>query len=82
MINIEECKLSKRLGKTRRNVRWSRGRKGTRHHSSRIVLKGSQPKMRPKYQKHWEKGQGNILLNVGAMREIACIKISLTEEKE
>jgi hypothetical protein len=38
--------------------------------------------MNPECQKHWEKGQGNNLLNVGVVREITCIEISLIEEKE
>jgi hypothetical protein len=41
MISIRESLLSKYLGKTRINSIWSRGRRGTRHHFSEIVIKGS-----------------------------------------
>jgi hypothetical protein len=45
MINIEEDQLSKRLGKIRIKVRWSRGRRGTNHHSSEIILRDNQLQM-------------------------------------
>jgi hypothetical protein len=47
MINIEEEKNSKSLGKTRRKTIWRRGRKGTIHPSSRIILRGRQIKINP-----------------------------------
>jgi hypothetical protein len=39
MINIMEHLLSKELGKTRRSLRGNKGRRGTSHHFSEIVLK-------------------------------------------
>jgi hypothetical protein len=43
MINIKEILLSKNLGKTRRSSRWNRGRRGTSHPSSEIVLRDNKP---------------------------------------
>jgi hypothetical protein len=40
MIIIEEDPLTKRLGKTRRKERWSKGRRGPSHHSSEIIFQG------------------------------------------
>jgi len=82
MFIIEEEKLSKRLGKTTRKIRWSRRIKSTSHHSSEISLKGIQLKMILECQKRWEQGQGRNLLNVGVVREIMCTEISLIEMKE
>jgi len=42
MISIEEDQLFKRLGKTRRKERWSRGRRGPSHHSLEIIFKDNQ----------------------------------------
>jgi hypothetical protein len=72
MININEYQLSKRLGKINIKVGWSKGRRGTSHYSSRIILRGIQLKMNLECQKHWEKGQGRYPLNVGVVREITC----------
>jgi hypothetical protein len=47
MINIEEDQLSKRLGKTRRKARWSRGRREPNHHSSETILRDRQLLKRP-----------------------------------
>jgi hypothetical protein len=82
MINIKEDQLSKSLGRLKTKEIWSRGRRGTNYHSSRIILNGRQLKKSPKCHKHWEKGQGNNPLNVGVVREITCIEISLIEVKK
>jgi hypothetical protein len=42
MISKKESLLSKNLGKTRGILRGSRGRRGTSHHFSEIVLKDNQ----------------------------------------
>jgi hypothetical protein len=37
MISRKQGHLSKRLGKTKRNSRWIRGRRELSHHSSEII---------------------------------------------
>jgi hypothetical protein len=45
MININEYQPLRELGLKIRKIRWTRERKGTRHHALEIVLMGSQLKM-------------------------------------
>jgi len=47
MINIEEDQISKRLGKTRGEVRWNRGRREANQHFSEITLKDNQMQRSP-----------------------------------
>jgi hypothetical protein len=42
MINKNKGQLSKKLGKTKINSRWIRGRRELRHHSSKITLGDNQ----------------------------------------
>jgi hypothetical protein len=42
MINIKEILLSKELGKTRRSLRGNKGRRGTSHPFSGIILQDNQ----------------------------------------
>jgi len=42
MISIEEDWISKRIGRTRRKARWSRGKREPNHLFSKIILKNSQ----------------------------------------
>jgi hypothetical protein len=48
MMSIKPGQLSKNIGKTRRNIRWNRGRNGLNHHSSKIILRDSQILENPK----------------------------------
>jgi hypothetical protein len=48
MINIEEDPLTKRLGKTRRKKRWSRGRREPSHHSSEIIFRDNPTPKEPR----------------------------------
>jgi hypothetical protein len=81
MINIKEDQLFRELGLTRRKVRWNRERNDISHHFLEVVLKDNQLKMSLECQKHWGKGQGNTLLNVGVVRKITCTNIALIEVK-
>jgi hypothetical protein len=42
MINKMQGQLSKKLGKTRINSIWIRGRRELSHHSSKIILRDNQ----------------------------------------
>jgi hypothetical protein len=77
----KEGQLSKNIGKTRRNIRWNRGRRGLSHHSSEIILRNNQMLENPERLRHEGKGQRNHLFNVGVIREIICINIVLREGK-
>jgi hypothetical protein len=48
MIIIEEDQLSKRLGKTRKNARWSRERRGPSHNYLEMILRDNQLPRNPK----------------------------------
>jgi hypothetical protein len=51
MISIKESLLSKELGKTRISLRGNRGRRGTCHPFSGIILKESQCLESPRWLK-------------------------------
>jgi hypothetical protein len=42
MIRKNQGQLSKKLGKTKINSRWIKGRRGLSHHSSEIILRENQ----------------------------------------
>jgi hypothetical protein len=82
MIKINEGHISKKIGKTRRNTSWNKGKRGLRHHSSEIILRENQLLENLERLRQGGKGQGSHLFNVGVVREIICINIVLTEVKK
>jgi hypothetical protein len=82
MISKKQDQLSKRLGKTKRNSRWIRGRRDLSHHSSEITLRENQLLENPERLRQGVKGQDNHLFNVGVVKEIICSEIVLTEVKK
>jgi hypothetical protein len=48
MINKNEGRLSKNIGKKKRNSRWIKGRRGLSHHSSEIIFMDNQLLENPK----------------------------------
>ena len=82
MINKKKGQLSNKLGKTRRNSRWIRGRSELSHHSSKTILRDNQLPENPKWWRQGVKDQGNHLFNVRVVKEIICLEIVLTEVKK
>jgi hypothetical protein len=82
MISRKQGQLSKRLGKTKRNSRWIRGRRDLSHHSSEIIHRDNKLLENPERLTQGVKGQGNHLFNVGVVKEIIGSEIVLTEVKK
>jgi hypothetical protein len=82
MIKTIQGQLSKKLGKTKINLRWIRGRRELSHLSLEIILKDNQLLGNPERLRQEVKGQGNHQYNVGVVKEIICSEIVLTEVKK
>jgi hypothetical protein len=82
MISKKQGQLSKKLGKTKRNSRWIKERRGLSHHSSEIILRDNQLLENPERLRQEVKSQCNHLFNVGVVKEITCSMIVLTEVKK
>jgi hypothetical protein len=82
MSNKERSLLSRRLGKTRRNSIWIRGRRGLSHPFSETVLKDIQLLESPGRLKWVGKCQDHHLWNVGVVKETIGTNISPTEMKK
>jgi hypothetical protein len=70
MTRKKKILLFKKLGKTRRSLRGSRGKRETNHHFLGITLKKSPVLESPGRLKWVDKCQGNHLWNVGVVKEI------------
>jgi hypothetical protein len=68
MVSKKQVQISKKIGKTRRNSRWIKGRKELSHHSSKIILWDSQILEKPERLRQVVKGQGNHLSNVRVVK--------------
>jgi hypothetical protein len=82
MISRKQGQLSKKLGKTKGNSMWIRGRRDLSPHSSEIIHRDNKLLESPKRLKQGVKGQGSNLFDVGVVKEITCSKIVLTEVKK
>jgi hypothetical protein len=82
MINKNQDQHSKKIGKTKQNSRWIKGRRGLSHHSSEIDHKERKLLRNPERWTHEIKGQGNHLFNVGVVKGITCSEIVLIEVKK
>jgi hypothetical protein len=81
MISKKQGQLSKKLGKTKINSRWIRGRRELSHHSLEIILKDNQLLENLERLRHGFKGKGNHLFNLRVVKEIICSEIVLAEVK-